>query len=110
MVNVAEQVARIVLLVASHTGFSHRPPSKPWRSSASGKGKYQMLSYFFSFNHYLASNVDVNAIGVYRSSGNESDQQLFDDMTKMIDRNKIVIISGDVNIDFHSNSDHFAVK
>ena len=70
---------------------------------------YQIIAYSFSFIHYSETTIDLNIIGVYRSSRNVNDQQLVSDLKRMINRDKICVISGDFNINYRTNSDHSVV-
>ena len=62
-------------------------------------GNYQILKLSGSFQHYTNNKIDIEVIGVYRSSRrNLQDHSFISELVRLIDRNKICIIMGDFNI------------
>ena len=61
-------------------------------------GHYQMMKYSTTFVHFSGKTINIDIIGLYRSSGNQKDEELLSDLGSMISKDKICIILADFNI------------
>ena len=71
---------------------------------------YQIMRYSTEFMHFSGKMINIEIIGLYRSSGNQKDEELLSDLGCMISKDKICIILGDFNIRYTKDSKHMIIK
>jgi len=71
---------------------------------------YQMMKYSTPFMHSLGKIVNLEIVGLFRSSGNMKDDELLSDLTSMINKDKICIILGDFNLRYTKDNQHIIIQ
>ena len=71
---------------------------------------YQMMKYSTAFMHFSGKMINIEIIGLYRSRGNQKNEELLSDLGCMISKDKICIILGDFNIRYTKDSQHMIIK
>ena len=56
--------------------------------------------------HFSGKMVNLEIIGLYRSSGNVRDDELLSDQISMINKDKICTILGDFNLRYTNDNEH----
>lgn len=71
---------------------------------------YQMMKNSTAFLHFLGKMINIEIIGLYKSSANQKDENLLSDLSSMICKDKICIILGDFSIRFTKDSQHMIIQ
>ena len=71
---------------------------------------YQVIKYRTCFTHFTDKRVDVDIVGIYRSSRNPKDAELLSHLKRMVNYGQICIISGDFNINYRKEQENSFIK